>query len=96
MNDRKVVIHQGCLDQGIVRRGIDNLNLCSNPNCTSCGMYHTILAMAAKEFTDWINPSEGEASNMVLNDIPSIPELTLEEWMEDIWNTSTSNKNTKE
>lgn len=42
-NKRKVVIGQGCLTQGYVTRDEFNLNLCNNPKCASCQMFHKLI-----------------------------------------------------
>ena len=35
-NDKEIVIGQGCLTNGYVMRSPSNLNICNNPDCTSC------------------------------------------------------------
>ena len=34
--DNEIVIGQGCLTKGFVTRSWLNLNICNNPDCTSC------------------------------------------------------------
>jgi hypothetical protein len=41
--DREFIVMQGCLTKGIVQRSTLDLNLCSNPDCTSCQQYHNSL-----------------------------------------------------
>ena len=46
----KIVMWQGCLDQGAVERSDWNLNLCSNPDCVSCRMWDDAIKASAEEF----------------------------------------------
>lgn len=50
-NKRKeTVIFQGCLVQGGVSRSSSDLNLCNNPECVSCMVYHNLLKEMSHDF----------------------------------------------
>ncbi len=51
--EKKIVMYQGCLEQGIVTRDFTGfyLNMCNNPKCGSCRMIDKIFKEEAKKFT---------------------------------------------
>jgi hypothetical protein len=69
-NNKEIVIGQGCLTNGFVMRSLSNLNICTNPNCTSCRAWHKeLIDMTTKELkslslTPYIPaPLENERTN---------------------------------
>lgn len=49
-NNKEIVIGQGCLTNGYVTRSPANLNICTNPDCTSCRAWHKeLIDMTTKE-----------------------------------------------
>ena len=48
--ERTFVIHQYCKTKGIVRRDMNNLNICSDPSCSSCAVWNDGMNEVMKEF----------------------------------------------
>lgn len=84
---RDIVIMQGCKTAGIVIRSQHDLNLCNDPTCGSCNMYHELLAEEAKTFlmndANFIQPPNDDISTPPSSELP-LTLHQLEEWFKKV------------